>query len=195
MGFKVKSGRFRIILLFFIGVLVLILAIGGGYGENQFSPDSFENRGVSTYYIPQTNIEIFRWPGKPYREKIVQFWINEGYLAETIKRPNRWDTVSGWDPLTKQIYGGSAKAFWYRAGCKTDETAGEWITWSNQNPKLAAQLWPEVVSLVARGGYYYQLAARLMNLVDKTSDPMVFQVAFVSYRAEMETVKKELNLP
>ena len=193
MAFLAKLVRLWAILFAVVGVVMLILLIGGHYGESQFSPDSFETRGVSCYYIPQTNLEVLRWPGKPYRMKIVQFWIDNGYLPETSPRAKRWDVISGWHPLPRQIYSGSAKAFCYKAGCNTDEMADEWINWSRQHPDLADKLWPEVVSLLARGGYSYTLAGLLMNGVDKTPDPKAFETAFAAYREYAEAVRKELE--
>lgn len=183
MGLLPKLSRSWILFVAGAGALALIVLAWGRCGEWQFSPDSFESRGVTCYYIPRTNVEIFRIAGTPYRPKIVQFWSDAGYLPASSLGPKHWDVVTGWHPVPRQIYGGTAKQFWYRAGCKTDQMADEWIEWSRRHPDFADRLWPEVVGLIARRGNSYALAGLLMNWVGKTPDPKAFEKAFADYRA------------
>src|SRR4051794_33467669 len=74
--------------------LVILHSLSGG--EAQFSPDSFESRGVTTFSIPSTNLTLLTLPWKPYRTKIAQFWLDEGYLLPPTASARRWDVITGY---------------------------------------------------------------------------------------------------
>jgi hypothetical protein len=162
-----------------VGLAALVVGGCGHGGESQFSPDSFEHRGVLYFWIPYTSIPVAAIPDERYQEKIVTFWIGEGYFDHVVRQAARWDTIGGWRQFDRSSYGGAAKAFWYLATCRGDEQADEWIEWSHENPKLAARLWPDVVRLVSKGdGESYAHAGALMRWVHKCTDPAEFDRAY-----------------
>jgi hypothetical protein len=175
-------------------VAAVMVVWSGRGGEAQFSPDTFESRGVSYFYVPLTDLAVLSLPGRPYLKKIVEFWIDEGYLPDPCKEPQRWDVITGWRAWQRYGYSGPAKLFWYRAGCRSDEAADEWIEWSRRHPAFAARVWPQVVGLLGRGRQSdYHLAAELMLLVVKTADPGQFEKALAAWRAEVEAAERELS--
>ena len=153
---------------------VALIATAGRGGESQFNPATLECRGVANYYVPYTFVRVWSRPGEPYRKRIAQFWLDEGY-ATAGEPGGRWDTITGWAGGWLRVTG-DAKAFWYYAGCRSDEAADEWIAWSRRHPALAADLWPRVVSLLQRAGRSprYAAAAELMRRVQGAEDARAY---------------------
>src|SRR6476619_4104291 len=92
-----KSLRRKLLWFSVVGIvcLMLVLLLGRG-GESQFSPVTFELRGVRTYHIPYTDRQIWSIPGEPHRPRIVQFWMEEGYLKPDAGPTDQWDLITGW---------------------------------------------------------------------------------------------------
>jgi hypothetical protein len=165
-----------------IAGVALVAPLGCG-GESQFSPVTFEHRGVRTYHIPYTDVRLWSTPGEPYRKRIVQFWIDEGYLKPETSPTERWDVITGWvsAPGWRLSRSGSAKSFWYHAGCQDGEAAESWIHWSRRHPELAADLWPRVVGLLQQAAHrpgrsaWYAAAAVLMDSVQQVEDAKTYR--------------------
>ena len=163
-------------------VLLLVIVLGCG-SISQFSPVTFEHRGVTTFVIPYTDVRIFSIPGKPCRSRIVQFWIDEGYLKPEPGPTDRWDLICGSAsaPGWRSRAMGEAKGFWYTAGCTSDEGAEEWIAWSRRHPDLAKDLWPRVVGYlqtaadVSHRGEGYFVAGALMDYIRQAEDARTYQ--------------------
>jgi hypothetical protein len=170
----VKRVRRGLLWLSILGLAsVALIATAGRGGESQFNPATLECRGVADYYIPYTLVRVWSRPGEPYRPRIAQFWLEEGY-ARAGEPGGRWDTVTGWGGRWLRTTG-DAKLFWYHASCASDEQAEEWIAWSRRHPDLAADLWPRVVGLLRQAGgersfACYGAAAELMVRVRGAED-------------------------
>src|SRR5690349_4424283 len=107
-----------LVLCWVIGLSFPLIVFGCGYGgEGQFSPDSFEFRGVSTFSFPYVDRTLLSFLGDPYRQKIVQFWLDQGYLKDYLKEPKRWDMLSGHRAWQRRSFKGEAASFWWVATC------------------------------------------------------------------------------
>lgn len=169
-------------------------------GESQFSPETFEHRGVKLHHFPFTDVLIRVKPSNPYRKRIVMFWIDEGYLRDLPKHARCWDTVTGWRSGQRWSYGGPAKAFWYRCGCQSDDGEKDWIAWSKRNPQLASKLWPKVIDFLksatdGRNSYVnYHLAAVLMMYVQDTQDQESYDAAYLKWHEYYQAVRAEVGI-
>ncbi len=175
-----KRRRVIALSIFLISLPLCFVGCGHG-GESQFSPDTYEHRGVRFLYVPGTDAIAWTWPSKPTRLRIVRFWIEEGYFTPATNA-SQWDVINVWGSsiIDRKRGSGGAKAFWYRAACNTDENAEKWIAWSRQHPKRAAIVWPRVIELLKRAGNGgdripdYWAAARLMTSVEDAVDDTQF---------------------
>jgi hypothetical protein len=135
--------RLLLMLTWVAGLSLPVVVFGCGRGkESQFSPDSFELRDVTCYSLPFVDWPFLSVSSTPYRHKLVQFWIDEGYLDGKLREPTRWDHASrlwSWSESTSK-----GRAGWF------GDLAWEngWINWSRKNPRLAARLWPDIVRLL-----------------------------------------------
>jgi hypothetical protein len=181
--------------LTFLGALIFEL---GGGDESQFSPESFEFRGLRHTYLPWTDIHLFTIEDPPYSKPIIGYWIEAGYLSQPANQPQRWDTITAWRTCPKVDWRGRAKRFWYRSRCLSESEENAWIDWSRKHPPFANKLWPEVIKLLKQAGttdppgLYYELAGSLMMAVRESQDERTFEKAFHEWEAKSRAIKREI---
>jgi hypothetical protein len=145
---------------------------------------------VRTYYIPYTDVRLWTIPREPYRKRIVQFWIDEGYLKPETGPTDRWDMITGDVGWQQRTSSGNAKSFWRVSGCASDEQAEEWIAWSRRHPELAADLWPRVVGYLQKAaqsgqpGNCYGVAGLLMATVQQSEDATTYHERVAEWRKQ-----------
>lgn len=202
-----RRRRIFLVIIWVVGLsLPVIVLAQGERQETQFSPDSFQHRMVRTYAIPFTDTTVLAIPKDAYnRFRIVQFWIDEGYLVGSLQKPSRWDIVGGWQSRVRKSYKGPASEFWAwmaadSASLKvqvpqrvwTDEETDRWIAWSRRNPQLANRLWPDIVRLLAYGGAGYRYADLLLRRVDRTEDADRVEAAYARCRVDCGALLEQL---
>jgi len=180
-------------LLWFTGgstlLALLVLPLGCG-SLSQFSPVTFEHRGVQTWDVPYTGVRVVSIPGQPRRVRIVQFWIDEGYLKPEPGPTERWDVITGEGFGRQWSHSGSSKSFWYGCLCGNDESAEEWIAWSRRHPDLAADLWPRVVGLLQKAADLqcqsncYFVGGALMQSVQWVEDATTYHERVAEWRKQ-----------
>jgi hypothetical protein len=163
----------------------------GRSGESQFSPDTFQFRGVTYHYLVWTDSLLFTVEGAPSSAygPLLKYWIEEGYFTPPPHPPKRWDVLTGWRSGRKGSWHGEASGFWYTGLCYSDAEQGDWIAWSRKHPQLAKRLWPEVVRLLKEAKY--DLAGWLMLVVwDTHDDETLFDRAFHDWQVDSGQIKK-----
>lgn len=138
-----------------------------------FSPHTLESFGQSEVLLPFTDVPIYRSaPGDPYHFKLVAFLVEREYwspsrnaeVTEKLLLTSRWNYqwLDGQSNFHKEF----------------TTRAEKWMSWTDDNPEIAARLWPEVLASIRREQDYW-LAESLMQhaQMSSTTDEFTQRVA------------------
>lgn len=147
--------------------LVATLLFGLNAGE-EFSPDTFSRRTFYYYEIPLIGIQVTPIVRKDQTSPLASYLRRKGLLKSNRTSQNRWDLVQA-SRSGKEGFRGDAEILCSYLDAVDADGACHWQTWSDENPKLAAILWP----LVARMAHekLYIFVPELIDLAGSASKP------------------------
>jgi len=117
----------------------------GEGGRGFFSPDTFQVRTQSEILLPLLGIPIYRSSYEYHNEsyKLVDYLADEGYWSPIETNDPSWYPMFHWN---EQWRDGESGIYRYMNRYHDD-----WIDWTEENPTLAAVVWPKVLSILRRG--------------------------------------------
>ncbi|HEX5104934.1 MAG TPA: hypothetical protein VFV87_14035 [Pirellulaceae bacterium] len=136
-----------------LGCILLLLCPSFG-SIHYFSPDTLQSRYQVEKLFPGTRIPIYRSGYRESESQLVDYLIRKGHWKPIATKSPRWVLTSHSNSQWKDGQSYVHKEFFWR-----DE---KWVDWSEKNPKRAAVLWPQVLSILRDVGRNPNEACELM---------------------------------
>ncbi|GEM_PF-4371986 len=159
--------------LFLLVALLLEIPLPLGWAtRTEFSPELFQFRTTGWFVVfeaPLPSVQL----GSRF-DKLTRFLNDRGYIPSVEGTTEvRWHFVQGQHPFYN--YGRGPAAWLDRALDGWGQGEEVWITWSQEHPRLARVLWPQVARWVRNAAYcdgYYKSHLLLWSVLDQSpQDP------------------------
>jgi hypothetical protein len=157
-----------VVILFFFWATLFFGRVHG----TEFSAESLARREFNYYRLPLLGFQVTSLDRTPVASATEQFLLSKKYVTPVL--PEKWDLIRGYqgvsivDPL-----GASILCAYFDA--QDHQSQPFWISWSQDHPKLATILWPEVIN-VARLRHF-EMIPDMMQLAQTADErqPQQFQ--------------------
>jgi hypothetical protein len=149
----------------------------GRGGRGFFSPDTLLYRTQSEALLPLTEIPLYRSRYSYHQPLLVQYLVAQGLWAPRVVSKPRWFLAFHWnDQWSGGTNSWNKELSWRGQG---------WVTWSQQYPDIAAEMWPLVLETLRADEREWVSTRRAERLMDagRNSDDVV---AFRSWLASAE---------
>lgn len=107
-------------------------------GRGFFSPSTLETKTQSEYLI--CGVPIYRSNFDVRQDDITTYLIAKGYWSPQAAESDRWIPTFHWNEQWRDGESSLQRALFWRHEF--------WINWSEENPEMAAELWPRVLRLL-----------------------------------------------
>lgn len=134
---------------------VLVLLILAPSEVREFSPETLKVRTQREWRL--LGIPLASSGSQLYRPELVEYLVAEGYWQPTHARSPRW--IARVDV--------ASTSSWHLESHPLHEEFAEsqfWITWTEEHPELAAEVWPTVHQVLQQNQYPAFLAADVMRI-------------------------------
>ena len=174
-------------LAFFL--LFFVLAFGQVRGQ-EFSPDTLALRRFSYTQIPLINLQVTPPNRSMINSPLTKYWKQQGFDESGGSNPStRWDVVIAVG--SRLNYVGDADLIRAYLVSENDDGDNPWVVWSEENPKLARVIWPEVLKAIRNRQYVaiprmLEMAKTADSREQLQSDLEAFQAKSASWLAELD---------
>jgi hypothetical protein len=176
-------GGLAFILLFFL------VAFGQVEGQ-EFSPDSLALRRFSYMQLPLVNIQV-----TPPTRTTLPSPLTKYLRQQRFDRNGKQAATTRWDVVyavgSRLNYRGDADIVRQYLVSKNDDGDNPWVVWSEENPKLARVIWPEVVQAIRQR--HYVLLPRMLELAESAGSRDELRDALATLQRESEGWLAELD--
>lgn len=140
--FVLVTGGMLVVIAFAVLIVGPCFELSGMATGVEFSPDRFCHR--SFRYFTVLGIQVTPARRLEWRSEIEDY-LHANRFVPTSPDSTRWCFVKGFAPGVRG-WSGNAKLACQGLGCWGG--SDEWVQWSQEHPKLAKVLWPQVVSWI-----------------------------------------------
>lgn len=136
-----KRSIWLVVLVLVVVALVGVIAVTTGRGTlGEFSPDTLETRSRREWLFMPTETPLYRSGYDYYQNDLIRYLVDRGYWSPREVSEPRWVSIyrynacwrDGWSMLQHDVFRHPEK----------------WIAWTEENPRLAAVIWPQVLRVL-----------------------------------------------
>lgn len=172
--------------MMFSGVLYVTTTIFGHVSGVEFSPETFSRRDFLYYEIPLVRLKVTPIMRSAHAGPVEDLVLAEKHITAAASAKT-WDLVYIQKGAASIRQESEAQVLAFFLDATDHGSASVWAKWSEQNPTLAAELWP-VVQKYAQSGLYLQLPPLFRLAREATSASELKQ----ELQREMATVFTEV---
>lgn len=180
-----------------IGILVAIIALiavltpvaGQKEWIIDFSPERLESRACTVYRCPAIPLPVPRSPWSSSKPKLITYLQDKAILTPRMDVAPRWYRVYHAGTLWRDGHSNFHKWF--------SHDADKVIRWAEENPRLSAEVFDDVASVLHGCGQMADLerAASLISIAHMVSDDMGEDGIEKIYRRLTEDIRREAGIP
>jgi hypothetical protein len=124
-----------------VAILGAIAATTGRGARGEFSPDTLDIRLQRELLFMLTDTPLYQSSFEYYQNDLVRYLIEQGYWSPRDVAEPRWIQIFHYN------------VFWRDGGSRLFQRPESWIEWTEQNPRLAAVIWPQVLRVLRNEKY------------------------------------------
>ncbi len=159
-----------VVVLLALPVLGIVHLFGYVFGT-EFSPQTFQERSFHYYTIPGLGFQLGATTKTDSNTALTRMIAKKYIPVKTKAKAKQWDPV--WIHHGPKTYpDGDAKILLDYLHAVNENGDFAWLEWSDDRPKLAKILWPEIVRVAQH--HEYTFVPDMMRLALEAQDPKVF---------------------
>jgi hypothetical protein len=158
-------------LLLGTGLLYVLTIMFGTVNGTEFCPETFERRHYHYVQLPLVHLQLTGEDDKDISGVTEIFVTSQKYFTKKTPASQQWHTITAHRGARTQT--GDARLLIEYLDAKNSDDYHRWVKWSEDHPKLAAELWPAVQQL-AEARRYVDIPD-VFDLAQAADDPVVFK--------------------
>jgi hypothetical protein len=138
-------------LLLGAGLLFVLTIMFGTVNGQEFCPETFERRRYHYVQLPLVHVQLTGEDDKDISGATEVFVTSQKYFRKKSPANPQWHTITTQRGARAET--GDARLLIEYLDAKNSDEYHRWVKWSEDHPKLAAELWPAVQQLAEQRQY------------------------------------------
>jgi len=133
------------------GLLAFLTLLFGAVNGTEFCPQTFERRHYHYVQLPLVHLQLTGEEDQDISGATETYVASQPYFVKQSPARQQWHTITAQRGARTQT--GDAQLLVEYLDAKNSDDYHRWVKWSEDHPKLAAELWPAVQKLAAARRY------------------------------------------